>query len=109
MSEFDIEYNPISKAEAFRKQAGKWGVNADTLYSALVLTAIDTPTDTLDKARLDELKELTREYVSHVGYPNLLHIGKGDRKSTRLNSSHVSISYAVFCLKKKRYTQNMQF
>src|SRR5438067_5804343 len=27
-----------------------------------------------------------------------------DRKSTRLNSSHVSISYAVFCLKKKRTT-----
>src|SRR5699024_11459868 len=26
---------------------------------------------------------------------------KGDRKSTRLNSSHVSISYAVFCLKKQ--------
>src|SRR5437868_8862890 len=28
-------------------------------------------------------------------------VGRGDRKSTRLNSSHVSISYAVFCLKKK--------
>src|SRR3989442_11497778 len=27
-----------------------------------------------------------------------------DRKSTRLNSSHVRISYAVFCLKKKNYT-----
>src|SRR5437868_11877719 len=27
-----------------------------------------------------------------------------DRKSTRLNSSHVSISYAVFCLKKKKIT-----
>src|SRR5690349_22518157 len=27
---------------------------------------------------------------------------QGDRKSTRLNSSHVEISYAVFCLKKKR-------
>src|SRR3989442_11063261 len=27
--------------------------------------------------------------------------GQGDRKSTRLNSSHVRISYAVFCLKKK--------
>src|SRR4051812_49517251 len=26
-----------------------------------------------------------------------------DRKSTRLNSSHMSISYAVFCLKKKKY------
>src|SRR5690625_348164 len=28
----------------------------------------------------------------------------GDRKSTRLNSSHVAISYAVFCLKKKLIT-----
>src|SRR4051812_49475011 len=27
-----------------------------------------------------------------------------DRKSTRLNSSHMSISYAVFCLKKKKHT-----
>src|SRR5256885_4157529 len=27
---------------------------------------------------------------------------KGDRKSTRLNSSHLVISYAVFCLKKKK-------
>src|SRR5690349_22813627 len=32
---------------------------------------------------------------------------KGDRKSTRLNSSHVEISYAVFCLKKKiKYKNN---
>src|SRR2546426_4191507 len=28
--------------------------------------------------------------------------GEGDRKSTRLNSSHLVISYAVFCLKKKK-------
>src|SRR5690242_21046784 len=32
----------------------------------------------------------------------------GDRKSTRLNSSHMSISYAVFCLKKKKKKQNDQ-
>src|SRR5439155_24473878 len=31
------------------------------------------------------------------------HRAGGDRKSTRLNSSHVAISYAVFCLKKKKY------
>src|SRR5690349_22193155 len=30
------------------------------------------------------------------------HKAQGDRKSTRLNSSHVEISYAVFCLKKKK-------
>src|SRR5437773_8856280 len=29
----------------------------------------------------------------------------GDRKSTRLNSSHITISYAVFCLKKKKNNQ----
>src|SRR5699024_12569703 len=34
-------------------------------------------------------------------------IGIGDRKSTRLNSSHVSISYAVFCLKKKKKSHNV--
>src|SRR6266511_4170108 len=32
------------------------------------------------------------------------HTSCGDRKSTRLNSSHVKISYAVFCLKKKKYS-----
>src|SRR5207253_4010082 len=34
----------------------------------------------------------------HVWLPDAM---EGDRKSTRLNSSHVAISYAVFCLKKK--------
>src|SRR2546430_8263782 len=32
-----------------------------------------------------------------------------DRKSTRLNSSHSQISYAVFCLKKKKITHNKMF
>src|SRR5436309_8190856 len=32
---------------------------------------------------------------------------QGDRKSTRLNSSHVKISYAVFCLKKKKNKKNI--
>src|ERR1035441_10815363 len=34
----------------------------------------------------------------------LLVRGRPDRKSTRLNSSHLGISYAVFCLKKKKKT-----
>src|SRR5438067_7389940 len=34
---------------------------------------------------------------------------KEDRKSTRLNSSHVSISYAVFCLKKKKRRFEMYY
>src|SRR5690606_41423579 len=40
-------------------------------------------------------------YDPSVTYPD---VGcAGDRKSTRLNSSHVKTSYAVFCLKKKRH------
>src|SRR5690606_41791726 len=34
--------------------------------------------------------------------PRRLQAARRDRKSTRLNSSHVKISYAVFCLKKKK-------
>src|SRR5699024_11838701 len=59
--------------------------------------------------------------MGEVGGPQLLLPGVGggppgqdrtgigvDRKSTRLNSSHVSISYAVFCLKKKKRCMNIQ-
>src|SRR3712207_7484092 len=37
-----------------------------------------------------------------VGSAHDDHVIPGDRKSTRLNSSHANISYAVFCLKKKK-------
>src|SRR5690242_21196492 len=40
--------------------------------------------------------------VQADGNRNELRDGDEDRKSTRLNSSHMSISYAVFCLKKKK-------
>src|SRR5207253_9334562 len=36
-----------------------------------------------------------------------LRADRPDRKSTRLNSSHVAISYAVFCLKKKKKMKNL--
>src|SRR5699024_11731347 len=39
--------------------------------------------------------------AAHLPHKNRRHVASSsDRKSTRLNSSHVSISYAVFCLKK---------
>src|SRR5437899_6988453 len=42
------------------------------------------------------------EIARAVGQP---HRAQEDRKSTRLNSSHLGISYAVFCLKKKKHAQ----
>src|SRR5690606_29014912 len=62
---------------------------------------------------------VVREYCGHgIGRnfheePQVLHYGTPgtgiDRKSTRLNSSHVKISYAVFCLKKKKYIKLLIF
>src|SRR2546426_5149114 len=43
-----------------------------------------------------------REIGGHVAIGRVDHHGGTDRKSTRLNSSHLVISYAVFCLKKKK-------
>src|SRR3712207_8180510 len=45
------------------------------------------------------------EAVAPVVVLALIGVGEaeGDRKSTRLNSSHANISYAVFCLKKKKH------
>src|SRR2546427_5886222 len=42
--------------------------------------------------------DLLQVQILHIG----IRVGKADRKSTRLNSSHSQISYAVFCLKKKK-------
>src|SRR3712207_7566076 len=49
---------------------------------------------------IDGIPELLREALE----PILKTIASLDRKSTRLNSSHANISYAVFCLKKKTNT-----
>src|SRR3712207_8561598 len=40
---------------------------------------------------------------SDLEYADEVTLGRADRKSTRLNSSHANISYAVFCLKKKKH------
>src|SRR2546426_3705014 len=44
------------------------------------------------------------QYVQRQGP---LSVERTDRKSTRLNSSHLVISYAVFCLKKKKIQHNL--
>src|SRR5256886_17171616 len=51
-------------------------------------------------AQLHEKYRIHR--VSVVHRLGRLEVGETDRKSTRLNSSHSQISYAVFCLKKKK-------
>src|SRR5258707_10530492 len=59
------------------------------------------------KNRLIFLKNLLNK--SKLWIISIISLSQKDRKSTRLNSSHANISYAVFCLKKKKSmnTHNM--
>src|SRR3712207_8552158 len=55
---------------------------------------------------------ISKDVFSYIGYARLGSVHglnpyeNGDRKSTRLNSSHANISYAVFCLKKNHYSKH---
>src|SRR5690242_21542481 len=85
-------------------------------YTTLFRSGDGAPTK--GRAQRDRAREVGQAYVSElcptpgtVFYCATPSAGTGnpparDRKSTRLNSSHMSISYAVFCLKKKK--QNKQ-
>src|SRR5690625_7314543 len=68
------------------------------------LLLVDEPTAALDRKRSHEIVELlaARCHERGIAVVMVTHdqdvLVMGDRKSTRLNSSHVAISYAVFCL-----------
>src|SRR5258707_1695194 len=60
------------------------------------------------RLRFPEISQIRRSLVLLGGHQEPIptqEIRVRDRKSTRLNSSHANISYAVFCLKKKTHTQ----
>src|SRR2546426_5651472 len=61
----------------------------------------------MERERAEEGVRLTFQKGAVTDYVLTLQAADGDRKSTRLNSSHLVISYAVFCLKKKKQTYIM--
>src|SRR5256885_7571174 len=71
-----------------------------TLFRSLAEKNADDA-DTVQRGqRINDAEQITRDrFVSADRTAIILH---EDRKSTRLNSSHLVISYAVFCLKKKK-------
>src|SRR5690606_39312638 len=97
-----IATSRIAKAQA--------RVEAARPYSSEITTALSelaTAATTLDNPLLTERENPRRAAVLVVTSDKGLCGGyNADRKSTRLNSSHVKISYAVFCLKKKKLKTN---
>src|SRR5256885_15198201 len=75
----------------------------DALPILAFLTEMLPPAVRPGPADVDRLLSLFNTALIHDGYQVVQRgqISGADRKSTRLNSSHLVISYAVFCLKKK--------
>src|SRR5207249_11590530 len=79
-----------------------------SLHDALPILDQFSPQDIQQARRaLTEIEREREDYYDAIPTVMVMKEGSprgapGDRKSTRLNSSHVSISYAVFCLKKKK-------
>src|SRR2546422_3616861 len=73
----------------FRSVGSRGGGETDSAIQELVVTRV---------IRLETIGQVVGELRALLPVPEL----RKDRKSTRLNSSHGYISYAVFCLKKKK-------
>src|SRR5699024_2668492 len=101
---FSIAFDP-SKVESLGKAS---------VHTATILEFVEQDHIVIDELVHGEIIDTTNYAegpwleADHNGVREYLIIYDGgaslDRKSTRLNSSHVSISYAVFCLKKKKIT-----
>src|SRR2546430_3693917 len=93
---------------ALELQARAWTLQAEgnlddafaACHEALLLTEQCEGSDSADVANL--LNDLAEIECDRQKFQAALTYSERDRKSTRLNSSHSQISYAVFCLKKKK-------
>src|SRR5262245_13458332 len=80
----------------------KYGISRKTGYKWLKRYQAGCAEDLADRSRRPQYSP---ERTAPELEQQVLHVRDtfGDRKSTRLNSSHLGISYAVFCLKKKKH------
>src|SRR5437870_6607003 len=92
----------------------RWGVNRTVaqVHALLYLSPEPLNAEEISKAlsvARSNVSTSLRELESWGIIKAVHRLGDRDRKSTRLNSSHVAISYAVFCLKKKNDTNDNLF
>src|SRR5438309_4459490 len=116
-------HGPLNKSFGLHHRFVVWGIDrfvgpvSPAVMSAVMETLQRVGHTVIEDARFEEVyNEHVRQHTYGFDDATVVRVGKlvgadsilfvvterGDRKSTRLNSSHSSISYAVFCLKKKK-------
>src|SRR2546427_1828398 len=89
-------FEELEVGQTFRHQPGRTITEADNVFfTCLTMNPQPLHLDFHAASKAEFGKPLVNSLLT-------LGITVGDRKSTRLNSSHSQISYAVFCLKKKK-------
>src|SRR5438045_6166542 len=91
----------IVRPSALTFRGGDQKIVADHSKSAGIPTCRDKAECALGRNIVNRIAGVYTRYIEY-GDCVQRRIGDKDRKSTRLNSSHLGISYAVFCLKKKK-------
>src|SRR5690625_6914926 len=94
-----------ARMEADRaEREGRYDKVAELRYGTIAQLEKDLKDTKEELAEIQKGRSLLKEEVEAEEIADIVSRWTGDRKSTRLNSSHVAISYAVFCLKKKTQT-----
>src|SRR3712207_9004829 len=78
------------------------GIEAMVLLAVRTERLLPHQLGLLGSTGVADVASLIDALANRLGHRRLFRVAPVDRKSTRLNSSHANISYAVFCLKKKK-------
>src|SRR5690625_389498 len=97
----------VGKKISVRQIAKTLDVSEGTAYRAIKEAENQGLVSTIERVGTIRIEQKRKENFEQLTYAEVIKIVDGqvlggDRKSTRLNSSHVAISYAIFCLKKKK-------
>src|SRR5438045_6659652 len=100
-----MEHNFVVQRPAIDRMRMAYQRGISCVAGTLIQQSFEPPCRAIEEQRTDCIRSRIHSLSQHSKTTGEC---AGDRKSTRLNSSHLGISYAVFCLKKKTKKKNQE-